>query len=129
MSYMLDMMYSMEALHHQVASGVEFYLFNHEGEDVGYSGIQHDSSKTKIHKLYLVPEYQGKGLGRYMLDFVLNRAQSVQSDVVTLNVNRFNQAVAFYEHYGFEIVLSEDIDIGNGYLMEDYRMEYPVLNV
>ena len=43
-----------------------------------------------------------------------------------LNVNRFNNAVQFYQHLGFRIVKEENIDIGNGYLMEDYVMDLMV---
>jgi diamine N-acetyltransferase len=40
-----------------------------------------------------------------------------------LNVNRFNKAVGFYENFGFRVIGQEDIDIGQGYFMNDYIME------
>jgi hypothetical protein len=40
-----------------------------------------------------------------------------------LNVNRFNKAVQFYQYLEFTIIKEENIDIGDGYLMEDYVME------
>ena len=40
-----------------------------------------------------------------------------------LNVNRNNKAKEFYERQGFAVIKEEDIDIGNGYLMNDYVME------
>jgi hypothetical protein len=39
-----------------------------------------------------------------------------------LNVNRHNPATVFYQKMGFEIVYSEDIDIGQGFWMNDYVM-------
>jgi ribosomal protein S18 acetylase RimI-like enzyme len=39
-----------------------------------------------------------------------------------LNVNRFNPAVSFYEKYGFRTVKEEVIDIGNGFVMDDFVM-------
>ena len=42
---------------------------------------------------------------------------------VILNVNRFNKALSFYERMGFKVIDEVNIEIGNGYLMEDYVME------
>jgi catechol-2,3-dioxygenase len=42
---------------------------------------------------------------------------------VFLNVNRFNKAKNFYEKIGMNICKVEDIEIGNGYFMEDFVME------
>jgi ribosomal protein S18 acetylase RimI-like enzyme len=39
-----------------------------------------------------------------------------------LNVNRNNKALGFYQKFGFVILREEDIDIGNGYFMNDYIM-------
>jgi ribosomal protein S18 acetylase RimI-like enzyme len=39
-------------------------------------------------------------------------------------VNRDNPAIQFYQKFGFEIIDKEDIDIGNGFLMEDYVMKW-----
>jgi hypothetical protein len=41
-------------------------------------------------------------------------------------VNRFNTALGFYKRIGFSIVTEENIDIGQGYWMEDYVMEMPI---
>ena len=45
-----------------------------------------------------------------------------------LNVNRHNKAISFYKKYGFDIIAEEDIDIGNGYYMNDYVMEKKLPN-
>ena len=58
-----------------------------------------------------------------MLDRILVIAKENQSDKISLNVNRFNKAFIFYQKMGFEIVAEEDLAIGQGYLMEDYKME------
>ena len=76
-----------------------------------------------MHKIYLLPETQGKGFGNFLLERIVALAKENQSDRISLNVNRFNKACAFYQKMGFEIVAQEDLEIGNGYLMEDYKME------
>ena len=64
-----------------------------------------------------------KGLGQKLMDYVILKAKNKQEKAVYLNVNRNNSALHFYEKNGFKIIKSEDIEIGNGYLMEDFVME------
>ena len=44
-------------------------------------------------------------------------------DRFTLNVNRYNKALYFYEKHGFTIAQEVDIEIGEGYFMNDYIMK------
>ena len=53
---------------------------------------------------------------------VIKEVRKEKSSNLILNVNRNNEAVEFYKRNGFEIDSSEDIDIGNGYFMNDYIM-------
>jgi hypothetical protein len=39
-----------------------------------------------------------------------------------LNVNRYNKAFTFYQKLGMEIAEEIDLEIGNGYYMNDYIM-------
>jgi hypothetical protein len=61
-----------------------------------------------------------------LIDSVVKAATENQSDVVSLNVNRFNTAVTFYQKMGFVIVGEEDVALDHGYLMEDYKMEFKI---
>jgi ribosomal protein S18 acetylase RimI-like enzyme len=58
-----------------------------------------------------------------LIEAVIGYAKENNSKVLSLNVNRFNTAVSFYQKIGFEIVGKEDIELDHGYLMEDYRLE------
>jgi len=58
-----------------------------------------------------------------LIDAIENKAKANNDQSISLNVNRFNLASLFYQKQGFQIVGEEDIAIGNGYLMEDYKME------
>ena len=79
----------------------------------------------KVDKLYVMPENQGSGAGRFLMDFAFSEAKKENLMGVMLNVNRDNKAVKFYEYYGFKTAYSGDFDIGEGYLMQDYIMVYP----
>ena len=126
-AYMLAWMYPCEKLKSQLQNGHRFAIAEDErARPLGFIGLEAnvpEIGKLRIHKLYVLPETQGTGLGRAFIDFALNYAQEQGLSSLHLNVNRFNPATRFYQHLGFEIVGEEDIDIGNGYLMEDFVME------
>ncbi|GAB6122747.1 GNAT family N-acetyltransferase [Dysgonomonas termitidis] len=128
--YMMDMMYSNSALEEQIGVlGHHYLLAEESGEYLGYLSYELDykgADVTKIHKIYVLPSLQGKGVGRFFIDAVGRIAKKYGNAELSLNVNRFNKAIDFYKRLGFEVVKCEDIDIGNGFLMEDYVMNKKV---
>lgn len=127
LEYMLDLFYSEEALAKQIENKEQlFYLISDSESTIGFIGIEHNYKNeaiTKIHKIYLLPETQGKGYGKIVFKSIEKLALENNSKALLLNVNRFNKALNFYKKLGFEIKETVDIEIGNGYLMEDYVME------
>lgn len=123
-TYMLDMMYSDKALRQQIETlGHEFLLCYDASEAVGFASFSPKGDRTfKLHKIYVLPNRQGKGVGRFMIDYIINRIRERGASALELNVNRNNPARFFYERLGFRIVREEDIDIGCGYWMNDYVM-------
>lgn len=124
--YMLDRFYNLKALQKQLENGQVFYLAQNENQEfVGFVSyeINCESNKTKIHKIYVLPETQGTGIGKQLLDLVKTKAQENQQTAIFLNVNKYNNAQNFYQKLGFTITKEEVIDIGNGYVMDDYVME------
>jgi diamine N-acetyltransferase len=127
LQYMLDLFYSDEALKAQFDEKQQLFYLITEGEStLGFIGIEHhyqNKNFTKIHKIYLLPETQGRGIGRIAIEAVEKLALENNSDSLLLNVNRFNKALHFYQKIGFEVFDEVNIEIGNGYLMEDFVME------
>jgi ribosomal protein S18 acetylase RimI-like enzyme len=127
LDYMLDLIYSDEALTNQYDKKEQlFYLISEEEVTLGFIGIEHnykEEAVTRIHKIYLLPETQGKGIGKKVIDEIEKLGLENNSKALSLNVNRFNSALGFYKKIGFEITDEVNIEIGNGYLMEDYVME------
>lgn len=126
-AYMMDMMYSEEALKEQINALHHHYLLAKENENywgyLSYETNYKGKSWTKIHKIYVSSAAQGKGIGRFLIDAVARIAWENNNTELSLNVNRFNKALNFYKKLGFEVIGTEDIDIGNGFLMEDYIMK------
>ena len=125
LNYMLDNFYSIENLENQMDNGQVFKLLFEDSNVVGYLSYEFNCKETgllKIHKIYLLPETQGKGFGKFMIDEVIKIAKSNQQKGVFLNVNKYNNAQFFYQKLGFIITKEEVIDIGNNYIMDDYVM-------
>jgi ribosomal protein S18 acetylase RimI-like enzyme len=131
LDYMLEMMYSIEALERNLAAGHQFVLAQEDGKYLGFTAYEHGykgENRTHIHKIYVLPEAQGKSVGRRLMQFVQKSAAENGSGKVTLNVNRKNKAQFFYRKLGFDIAETVDIEIGEGYLMEDYVMQLTIDN-
>ena len=127
LDYMLDLFYSDAALNDQFEKKEQlFYLILEDEATLGFIGIEHNyknESVTKIHKIYLLPETQGKGIGKKVIEKIEKLALENHSIALFLNVNRSNSALSFYKKLGFKVIDEVNIDIGKGYLMEDYVME------
>lgn len=125
--YMLNMMYSTDALKEQIEKkSHHFLLAIKNGEYLGYISYElnyENSNKTKIHKLYILPQNHGTGLGKTLIDHVEEIAISNKNKAILLDMNKQNKAIKFYNKIGFEIVDKKCNDIGNGYVMDDYIFE------
>ena len=129
LDYMFEWMYNLETLQNQVEEGQLFYVLKENGKPLGFIGIELFSSEKndlKIQKIYVLPDAQGKGVGKKLIEKAIEIAQEKGIEQVILNVNRFNKAVSFYQKLGFKISSEVNIDIGKGYLMEDYIMNYTI---
>ena len=127
--YMLSRFYAPEVLEEQMTKGGHHFILCYCGElpvaFAAYSFLQPES--VKLHKIYLLPEQQGKGIGKYIIEQIALRISEGGATSLVLNVNRYNTpAIVFYEKNGFRLFREEDIDIGNGYFMNDYVLIRPV---
>lgn len=122
--YMLDLMYSESSLLKQMRDGARFIFIDNDGEPVGYASFQQvGPGLFKLHKIYVLPGQQGKGTGKYMIEYIIEEVKKQGATSLQLQVNRRNRAKNFYEKLGFSVIQSCDFDIGNGYVMDDYVME------
>lgn len=130
LDYMLALFYSTEALQKNAdEKNHHFLLAEENNEALAFLSYEHryqEKLVTRIHKIYILPETQGKGIGKLLIDRVEALANETKSEKLSLNVNRYNNAQFFYRKLGFEIVGEEDVKLDYGYLMEDYIMEKPL---
>lgn len=124
--YMLDMIYSMNALEKQVTEKNHHFILAKEKENyIGFASFELNAEpeKTKLHKLYVLPDIQGKNVGSSLLYFIEKQATKELQQAIFLNVNKMNTAIAFYKRHGFSITKEVVIDIGNGFVMDDFIMQ------
>jgi ribosomal protein S18 acetylase RimI-like enzyme len=126
-NYMLNWMYSCETIKREIEDeGINyFFIFNDEIK-IGFCSLGSYpavAGQAKLHKLYLYPEFHGKGLGSKSLQEACNFAINQGYESIRLNVNKNNSAaIKAYERNGFKKTESVVNDIGGGYVMDDYVM-------
>lgn len=122
--YMMVWMYSSDALERQLQDGHRFFILRHKDTDIGFASLSpwENTTMWKLHKIYLDPSLQGQGLGRYFLEALIHYVRAEGAELLELNVNRNNPALAFYRKMGFDIVREVDLPIGSGYFMNDFVM-------
>lgn len=120
--YMLKLMYSPESLRKQIAEGSVFISSCDDADAmtgfISYS--RQGGNDFMIHKWYVDPALHGKGIGRALFDAAF---EGLEYDTIRLTVNRQNfTAVNFYFRFGFVIEKIVDMDIGGGFVMNDFVM-------
>jgi ribosomal protein S18 acetylase RimI-like enzyme len=125
--YMLALIYSEESLRNQMMDqGHKFILALKDNEPAGFASYElnyHGKLQLMIHKIYLLPESQGLGIGRKIFDHLTAIAKANNNTTLRLKVfHKNNKAAGFYLKYGFKIAGMETTDIGNGYIVLDKIM-------
>jgi len=126
--YMLNWMYKPQKLKENHTNGHHFLIYTEGGEALGFVSyeIKEKKSTIRIHKLYVHHESQKKGIGKKLLEHVKKIGLNEKMTHLDLFVNRTNTAVGFYKLKGFYIDQEIDLDIGNGYFMNDYLMKMKI---
>ena len=125
LDYMMQWMYSVPNLRSQMDEGHVYYLAYLDEEPCGYVSVQPEGADLfHLQKIYVLPRFQGKGIGLALFRKAVEHIREVHPGPCTmeLNVNRHNPALRFYERQGMRKVCEGDFPIGNGYYMNDYIM-------
>jgi ribosomal protein S18 acetylase RimI-like enzyme len=125
LTYMLNLIYSTSSLERQMEDDSTFLLAKENNEPNAFAAYFLKSSNIyKLDKLYTLPNQQGKGLGKMLINYIIEEIRALDATALHLNVNRWNtKAQSFYEHLNFKIIEEQNIPIGEGYFMNDYVME------
>ncbi len=126
--YMLKKFQSVDAINRQIDD--ENYTYNifyddNNKSEIGYFGVKLQKDYLFLSKLYLVQDFRGIGCGKLALKKIKQYAQKYNKKVIQLTVNKNNvDTIKAYEAWGFKKVDAVVTDIGSGFVMDDYIMEY-----
>ena len=123
--YMLELIYSKVSLQKQMEiDGATFIIIYNDNKPVAFASYSQTKPGTwKLHKIYVLATQQGKGTGKFIINYIIDEIKQQQAKALQLQVKRDNPAQHFYTKLGFSIIDTADFDIGNGYFMKDYIME------
>jgi ribosomal protein S18 acetylase RimI-like enzyme len=125
--YMLQKYQSRAAVKRQLNQGENYYLLNLANSFIGYFSLipDKDNHQLQLSKFYLLKNVRGKGHAKDMFRFILSIMRQQKLNHIWLTVNKHNTtAIAAYEKSGFVKTDSLVMEIGNGYVMDDYKMDY-----
>jgi len=124
--YMVDKFQSEHAIKEQIAKEnyIYFYIIC-DNEKSGYIGMSRKSDYLFLSKLYIKKEYRHKKIGTNAFEFIKEFAQENNYTQIILTVNKYNQnTIDAYNKWNFKTIDSVVTDIGNGFVMDDYIMQY-----
>ena len=128
-AYMMEWMYSAQNLRRQLEEGHTYYIAYRDTTPCGYLSVEPQSA-TRFHlqKIYVLPAFQGEGIGRRLFQQAVEqvRREGQLPATLELNVNRKNRAVKFYRKMGMHPARTVDVEIGEGFYMNDYIMELKI---
>ena len=121
--YMVENFQSENAIKNQIANEhYTYYYIIKNNEKAGYFGLSDKEGYLFLSKIYISKEFRHKGLGTKAFEKIKEIANG-RKIRLTVNKQNFNSIKA-YEKWGFQTIDSVVTDIGNGFVMDDYIMEY-----
>jgi len=121
--YMLKKYQTVEAIKDQIEEGALYYLITHQSYPVGYLSYYKKTNTLFLNKIYILKASRGKGIGKKAMHYLQTTAEHLGYPTISLTVNKKNLAtIKAYEKMGFKETREVVIDIGNGFIMDDYIM-------
>ncbi|PSR14778.1 MAG: GNAT family N-acetyltransferase [Bacteroidetes bacterium] len=122
--YMLEKFQSASAIVQQVQEGTAYFILRHGDDSAGYFSYYPKGESLFLSKLYVLSAFRGQGLAKMAIASIAAAAAALECRRITLTVNKNNTgSIQAYEKMGFTKVEAIVLDIGQGYVMDDYLME------
>jgi len=120
--YMLAKFQSSEAIKLQMSQGIDYYIVSQGDKNAGYYSLDYKSGHLFISKFYLGVQFRGQGIAHAMLKEIEKEASKKEISQLKLTVNKYNPAYQAYLKLGFKNTKSIVVDIGQGFIMDDFVM-------
>jgi ribosomal protein S18 acetylase RimI-like enzyme len=98
-------------LHERRFASQDFQVIQVSGIDVGILAMVWQPDCVKVNQMYILPEYQSKGIGAACMMRIIEDASALKLPVrlQVLKVNK--RAVKFYKRLGFKIIGESDTHV------------------
>lgn len=124
--YMVSKFQSAKAIMEQIEEGYQYFLVQYNSKPAGYFAILADRSNNTmfLSKLYVDNVYRRNGIGRACISYIEDICKKFDLNSIWLTVNKDNiDSIMAYEKMGFKKIDKIVTDIGDGFVMDDYKME------
>ncbi|WP_446512649.1 GNAT family N-acetyltransferase [Photobacterium sp. DNB22_13_2] len=97
-------------------SNADIYAAISQQETIGICVLQpHSATTLELMNIAVSPTYQGKGIGRQLLQFVIAESRQNKAKALVLGTGTFGYQLAFYQREGFRV-----IDIDKDFFLKHY---------
>ncbi len=131
--YMLENFQSAQAITRQIESeGYRYFVAEKAGDFLGYCALQMSAASNRLYlsKFYVRKSARGRGVGRLLLRQAVGCFDVTPATTVWLTVYKGNaDSLAAYEKLGFTLAGESVFSIGEGYIMDDFRLECPAVSI
>jgi len=124
-NYMLEKFQSEKAIKNQIVNNdYKYFIIFNTNSPIGYLSIKKEKASLFLSKIYIDKANRGKGIGKVAMRFIIEQAINLNCKKIYLTVNKYNtNSIMAYQKIGFKIIEELVIDIGNGFIMDDFKME------
>ncbi|MCL2032504.1 MAG: GNAT family N-acetyltransferase [Methanomassiliicoccaceae archaeon] len=123
--YVLKKFQSELAIKEQMCEGYLYCFIKKDDVNVGYICVLRDSDTVLLSRIYILKDFRGQGLASEAIDILAEWCRNMKMRKLYLRVYKENTiSISIYTHKGFTIVEERKEDIGDGFFLDDYIMEY-----
>ena len=125
-NYMVSLFQSVATIESQIEEGYQYFLVEYDDNHGGYFAILKDRQEKSmfLSKLYVHKDFRGHGIAKACVSYIEDMCRESGLTKIWLTVNKYNEiAIEAYTKMGFINVAAITQDIGNGFIMDDYKME------
>ena len=124
--YMVENFQSAHAIKNQYENeNYTYYFIVKDNQNIGYFGISDKTDYLFLSKLYILKDYRHQGVGGCAFGKIKQISAEKGYKSIQLTVNKYNKnTIDAYNKWGFKTIDSVVTDIGSGFVMDDYIMEY-----
>lgn len=95
--------------HNREFASHDFQIIQFCGTDVGFFITSSASDTLKVNQIFILPEYQGRGIGSACMTRMIDNANLEQRSVVLQVLKVNTRGIALYQRLGFTIVDEDSI--------------------